>query len=135
MLFRSPQSDAAVCWICLDGARPDAPLSHACACPRWTHSACLARWQLQSAGTKRETLCEFCAKELPPWKDALTPGTGADAPAVMVRKGRSGGRGGGRRGARARRPFDPSDPLPLPPQNVNYGGATYSFHVKPGPEG
>ena len=79
----STQSDQAVCWICLDAARPDAPLGRACACPRHTHAQCLARWQLQSAGSRKETHCEFCDGQLPDWKAALTPGSGAAAPAVM----------------------------------------------------
>lgn len=66
------------------------------------HVRCLARWQLQSAGTKRERFCEFCSSQLPDWKSVLTPKCGANAPAVM---------------------------------NVNFDGRTYSFEVKPGPEG
>eukprot|EP00887_Chlorella_sp_A99_P007795 scaffold20.g7795.t1 len=88
-----------LCWICLDS---NEPLLRPCRCPRTAHPKCLARWQLQSAGTRRETHCEFCDGRLPEWKDTLTPQCGAQAPAVM---------------------------------NVNFDGRTYSFEVKPGPEG
>ncbi|CAK0738761.1 hypothetical protein CVIRNUC_001089 [Coccomyxa viridis] len=94
--------DVPICWICLDTARPDAGLVTPCACPRQAHAQCLARWQLQSAGSRKETHCEFCDRELPDWKSTLTPQCGANAPAVM---------------------------------NVNFDGRTYSFEVKPGPEG
>eukprot|EP00775_Hariotina_reticulata_P001561 gene1561-1901_t len=72
-----------VCWICLDGPSLDRPLQHACRCPSWTHATCIARWQLQSAGTRREKYCDFCNSELPDWKAILTPSPGATAPAVM----------------------------------------------------
>lgn len=40
----------ACCWICLAG-EAEGPLVHPCACPkRVAHRACLARWQLTSAG-------------------------------------------------------------------------------------
>lgn len=32
---------------------------------------------------RRETHCDFCSAALPNWRSALTPETGADAPAVM----------------------------------------------------
>lgn len=44
--------DAPVCWICLDGARADTSLMRPCNCPRHAHAGCLARWQLQSAGSR-----------------------------------------------------------------------------------
>ena len=44
-----------------------------CACPRPVHAACLARWQLHSAGTPEETSCRFCQGQLPDWKGVLTP--------------------------------------------------------------
>ncbi|KAK9838039.1 hypothetical protein WJX74_010289 [Apatococcus lobatus] len=94
--------DAPICWICLDCSRPGNPLATACRCPRVAHAGCLARWCLQSAGTRKETHCEFCDGRLPDWKSALTPRCGANAPAVM---------------------------------NVNFDGRTYSFEVKPGPDG
>ncbi|KAK2079885.1 hypothetical protein QBZ16_002280 [Prototheca wickerhamii] len=47
------------------------------------HPKCLARWQLQSAGTRRETRCEFCDGSLPNWKEELTPITQLEAPAIM----------------------------------------------------
>ena len=135
-------------------AHPRAPPPPLPTTPRRTaHPRCLARWQLQSAGTRwvpppaiggggagaavaacrlplpprwlpptpptppppshhpspppplnragrKETHCEFCDSLLPDWKRALTPVTGANAPAVM---------------------------------NVNFDGRTYSFEVKPGP--
>lgn len=91
--------EAPVCWICLDST---GPLLFPCKCPRSAHPRCLARWQLQSAGSRKETHCEFCDARLPDWKQTLTPQCGANAPAVM---------------------------------NVNFDGRTYSFEVKPGPDG
>lgn len=75
--------DHPICWICLDLPRPEACLLQPCKCPRFAHAHCLARWQLQSAGSRKETNCEFCDGMLPDWKKALTPTCGADAPAVM----------------------------------------------------
>ncbi|KAL4451767.1 hypothetical protein ABPG75_007429 [Micractinium tetrahymenae] len=95
----SSSEDAPVCWICLDST---GPLVFPCKCPRTAHPRCLARWQLQSAGSRKETHCEFCDARLPDWKRTLTPQCGANAPAVM---------------------------------NVNFDGRTYSFEVKPGPDG
>ncbi|PSC70781.1 zygote specific ZYS1 isoform B [Micractinium conductrix] len=95
----SSSEDTPVCWICLDTA---GPLIFPCKCPRVAHPRCLARWQLQSAGSRKETHCEFCDARLPDWKATLTPQCGANAPAVM---------------------------------NVNFDGRTYSFEVKPGPDG
>ncbi|KAI8462819.1 MAG: hypothetical protein J3K34DRAFT_389394 [Monoraphidium minutum] len=76
--------DCPICWICLDGPGPDRPLVHPCRCPSWVHAPCIARWQLQSAGTRRETHCDFCRQHLPEWKDVLTPDSDTtSAPAVM----------------------------------------------------
>ena len=47
---RPPEADADACWICLDGARDGSPLVAPCQCPRLVHRACLAKWQLTSAG-------------------------------------------------------------------------------------
>jgi hypothetical protein len=48
------------------------------------HKACLARWQLQSAGTRKETNCEFCDSTLPDWKGALAPSPcSKNVPAIM----------------------------------------------------
>jgi hypothetical protein len=38
-----------VCWICLAGEEAG-PLDRPCPCPRWCHRACIAHWQLVSAG-------------------------------------------------------------------------------------
>lgn len=75
--------DAPICWICLDPSTPERPLTQPCKCPRYCHPLCLARWQLQSAGTRRETRCEFCDGVLPDWRSTLTPDCGANAPAIM----------------------------------------------------
>lgn len=75
--------DLPICWICLDGPTIDRPLMHPCRCPSYVHASCIARWQLQSAGTRREKFCDFCNCELPDWKGVLTPTQGATAPAVM----------------------------------------------------
>ncbi|CAG9462571.1 unnamed protein product [Pedinophyceae sp. YPF-701] len=74
-----------VCWICLDGADPEAKggLHRPCKCPRFIHDQCLARWQLQSAGTRKEKECEFCGSQLPDWRTVLTPTCGCVAPAIM----------------------------------------------------
>lgn len=103
-------SEEEVCWICLDGPGEDGlvqvsgvrkassqapvaprkrltgnePSSQACNCPRLVHRRCLARWQLQSAGTDRERLCQFCQATLPDWRPALTPlPLSSSSPAVM----------------------------------------------------
>ncbi|GFR40564.1 hypothetical protein Agub_g1140 [Astrephomene gubernaculifera] len=99
-----------VCWVCLDGPSPGKPLIRPCKCPRYCHSVCIARWQLQSAGSRQETHCEFCQSKLPEWKQALTPSCGCQAP---------------------RHPSPP----PQAVMNVNFGGRTYSFEVQPGPDG
>lgn len=48
----SNDPDADACWICLDGSREGSPLVAPCQCPRLVHQACLAKWQLTSAGKK-----------------------------------------------------------------------------------
>ncbi|KAG1673427.1 hypothetical protein FOA52_002192 [Chlamydomonas sp. UWO 241] len=76
--------EADVCWICLDGSdEPDNPLCRPCSCPRYSHAPCLARWQLQSAGSRKETACEFCSTRLPDWRLSLTPEIGLFVPAIM----------------------------------------------------
>eukprot|EP00877_Chromochloris_zofingiensis_P005715 jgi/Chrzof1/15144/Cz09g28230.t1 len=75
--------DIPVCWICLDGHSIERPLMHPCRCPSYCHASCIARWQLQSAGSRRELFCDFCNSRLPEWKNVLTPSCGATAPAVM----------------------------------------------------
>lgn len=75
--------ETVLCWICLDGGEPGRALILPCNCPRHVHANCLARWQLQSAGSRREVACEFCDHQLPDWKLTLTPLCGAAAPAVM----------------------------------------------------
>ncbi|GIL83870.1 hypothetical protein Vretimale_10882 [Volvox reticuliferus] len=77
------QEPAEVCWVCLDAASPGKPLIRPCKCPRYCHGVCIARWQLQSAGSRQETHCDFCQARLPEWKTALTPSCGCEAPAVM----------------------------------------------------
>ena len=50
----SVMQDPDVCWICLDDS---GPLASACECPnRLCHPDCLARWQLQSAGSRYESV-------------------------------------------------------------------------------
>jgi len=75
----SEQDDKEVCWICLDGGSEENGLVAPCKCPRKAHAKCLARWQLQSAGSKEETHCRFCNHELPNWRAALTPVSQAKA--------------------------------------------------------
>jgi RING-variant domain len=43
---------AQECWICLGTAK--GALTQPCRCPGFAHRACLARWQLQKAGTRCE---------------------------------------------------------------------------------
>jgi len=103
----SLSEDTPLCWICLDIG---GDLVYPCKCPRSAHARCLARWQLQSAGTRKETHCEFCDSALPDWKGALVP------------VGEGGAQGGGTIKAPA-------------VMNVNFDGKTYSFEVEPGPSG
>ena len=44
-----------VCWVCLGEGTDLEPLSYPCKCPRPVHGACLARWQLHSAGSRSVT--------------------------------------------------------------------------------
>lgn len=64
--------DCEHCWICLETAKT-APLIKPCACPRFVHEKCIARWQLQSAGKREESQCRFCGQSLPDWKKNMTP--------------------------------------------------------------
>ena len=41
-----------MCWVCLDQGSAEKPLIHPCSCPSFCHAGCIARWQLQSAGTR-----------------------------------------------------------------------------------
>lgn len=66
-------SENEACWICLDSGEAGDMLIQPCSCPRHVHSKCLARWQLQSAGTKEETRCRFCDQVLPDWRPNITP--------------------------------------------------------------
>lgn len=43
---------AEVCWVCLGESTCLEPLCYPCKCPRPVHGACLARWQLHSAGSR-----------------------------------------------------------------------------------
>ena len=52
ILYRPFCQDAPICWICLDGAKNESALMRPCNCPRYAHGGCLARWQLQSAGSR-----------------------------------------------------------------------------------
>uniref|UniRef100_A0A061R770 RING-CH-type domain-containing protein n=1 Tax=Tetraselmis sp. GSL018 TaxID=582737 RepID=A0A061R770_9CHLO len=68
----APVLQGKKCWICLEGDKDSAKLLRMpCSCPRFAHQRCLARWQLHSAGTRRETHCEFCDQPLPDWKHAF----------------------------------------------------------------
>ena len=98
-----------VCWICLDSCNsPSKPVvAMPCKCPRRAHRSCLARWQLQSAGTRREKHCEFCDEELPDWKNVLN-----DEVAAV-----------------------PGEKKVLTFMRVHYLGFTKTFEVTPGPEG
>ncbi|KAF8067382.1 hypothetical protein HT031_002430 [Scenedesmus sp. PABB004] len=59
-----------VCWICLEGG----DIASVCNCPRKVHQACLARWQLHSAGRQEETSCRFCATPLADWRPHMSSG-------------------------------------------------------------
>ncbi|GAX76000.1 hypothetical protein CEUSTIGMA_g3443.t1 [Chlamydomonas eustigma] len=81
---KQDEVEVEACWICLEGPTTTAGLlSHPCRCPRQCHAGCIARWQLQNAGTRREKQCEFCGEELPSWQDAMMPPSGCSAPAIM----------------------------------------------------
>jgi hypothetical protein len=75
--------DDDVCWVCLEGSLPDNLIKSPCNCSQFSHTACLARWQLQSVGTKNETHCRFCDSELPDWKEAFTPSCGSAASVLL----------------------------------------------------
>lgn len=68
----SAAEDAPACWICLDGPTSSKPLLTPCKCiSRPVHRACLARWQLHSAGKSEEHKCRFCDSELPDWRPSI----------------------------------------------------------------
>lgn len=72
---REDEDDEPTCWICLTS--DDGPHGHLarmpCKCPKHVHPPCLARWQLQRAGSDEECTCRFCSRTLPDWKAILTP--------------------------------------------------------------
>lgn len=45
------EGEEECCFICLADGTPDRPLQRPCPCPRPVHATCLARWQLNKAGT------------------------------------------------------------------------------------
>lgn len=61
------ETDQNCCYICL-AEREDSKLIRPCACPRWVHEDCAARWQLQKAGTSEEKNCRFCHEPLTQWQ-------------------------------------------------------------------
>ena len=65
-------NDHRRCWICLEDERAG-PLAWPCLCPRAAHAKCIARWQLQRAGSEEEHSCRFCERTLPDWRPLLTP--------------------------------------------------------------
>ncbi|KAF8073099.1 UXT-like protein [Scenedesmus sp. PABB004] len=101
------------CYICLEGpSNALGPLQQPCACKSLAcHSACLARWQLQSAGREEERMCRFCRATLPSWKDAFAhlapPADAGD---------------------------DGAEPAPggAPVMSIQFRGATYFLEVTPG---
>lgn len=70
------------CWICLSDN--GAPLMKPCACPKVVHAKCLARWQLQKAGTAEELRCRFCESTLPDWRENFGNGGGSVRPTMSV---------------------------------------------------
>lgn len=70
------------CWICLSAAADR--LVRPCACPKLVHAKCLARWQLQKAGTAEERRCRFCDAALPDWRENLGAGEGDVRPTVSL---------------------------------------------------
>jgi len=80
----SDPDEKEICWICLDGNEDEHALVAPCKCPRKAHAKCLARWQLQSAGSMEETHCRFCNHELPNWRAALTPQVKASKSPLVV---------------------------------------------------
>ena len=55
--------DTPICWICLDTG---GELIFPCRCPRTAHRKCLARWQLQSAGTRFVVINKNERDHIPP---------------------------------------------------------------------
>lgn len=49
------------CWICLESGSTTHRLVRPCACPRFVHECCMARWQLQSAGKECVPLQSGCS--------------------------------------------------------------------------
>jgi hypothetical protein len=50
-----------VCWVCLGESTSSEPLTCPCRCPRPVHAACLARWQLHSAGSRQGLFAICCS--------------------------------------------------------------------------
>lgn len=51
---QSTTDELPVCWICLDTDKANDELMNPCACPRYVHSRCLARWQVGHSLHARE---------------------------------------------------------------------------------
>ena len=132
---------ASCCWICLggdgtsatDGLAGDgagtaaAPLERPCACPRRVHRACLARWQLQSAGRPEERACRFCGADYGDWRSVLLGGGGAGGDAeveALIRRSFDAGANPG--GAAAAQP---------PLMALSARGRTFKVPAAPGPVG
>ena len=108
----SGSGDSPVCWVCLSD---EGSLTQPCSCPRHSHAACLARWQLQSAGRLEQTHCRFCNESLPEWSQAYEELPRA-LPIMTVRRWSAGGRGLGVPFALPHSHSHPTlTPLPLPP--------------------
>ena len=162
------------CWVCLgEGTRSgdgggrsgdggcgtdccaDERLVLPCACPRPVHAACLARWQLHSAGTPEETSCRFCQGQLPDWKGVLTPAEmrhagweeSDDGGAAAAGPAGEAAPPGGNAAPPASSPLpaspSPSSPPrlhprlrhPAPTMSVTFNGVVHHIVVRGGPNG
>ncbi|RMZ54361.1 hypothetical protein APUTEX25_001937 [Auxenochlorella protothecoides] len=53
------------------------------------HRACLARWQLQSAGKAEEKMCRFCGADLPDWRGCWSTLPKADPVMTVAHDGQT----------------------------------------------
>ncbi|GBF88135.1 hypothetical protein Rsub_00847 [Raphidocelis subcapitata] len=151
MMAAQPSAEAeAFCWICLGGNEPEnaahcggaqrasarggagaggpapaGPLEALCPCPgRLVHRRCLARWQLQCAGTLEEHACRFCSCALPGWRESLAASVNVPlAPPPPPRAGAGAGAP-----APAPAPVGGAPPVIA----VHLNGATVNIEVPPG---
>ncbi|KAL6769032.1 hypothetical protein ACKKBF_B17220 [Auxenochlorella protothecoides x Auxenochlorella symbiontica] len=84
----SAGEDETACWICHEPDLPTRPLTRPCRCMP-AHRACLARWQLQSAGKAEEKMCRFCGADLPDWRGCWSTLPKADPVMTVAHDGQT----------------------------------------------